>query len=206
MAKGDKFYFENFMQCTAYSKKAADYLVECLENYAPDKIDDMLVEMHKIEHSADVNRHQMNDALAKAFVTPIDREDLDLLSHELDSVTDRIEDILQKLYINNITEIEPFAIEFAKKIVESCECLCNIMAEFENFKKSKKIHELIVKLNDVEEECDRLYLTAARELMKKPQDALTALSWREILDCLEACADDCEEVSESIASVIMKNT
>ena len=206
MAKGDKFYFENFIQCTAYSKQAADYLVQCLENFDPDNIDDMLVKMHEIEHSADITRHQMNDALAKAFVTPIDREDLDLLSHELDSVTDGIEDILQKLYINNIAEIEPFAIKFAKKIVESCECLCDIMAEFENFKKSKKLHELIVKLNDVEEECDRLYLKAARQLMKEPKDVLTALSWREIFDRFEYCADACEEVSESIASVIMKNT
>ena len=146
------------------------------------------------------------NAIAKAFVTPIDREDLDLLSHELDSVTDGIEDILQKIYINNITEIEPAAIEFAKKIVLSCECLCEIMEEFENFKKSKKLHDLIVKLNDVEEECDKLYLAAARQLMKNPKDTLTALSWREIFDSLESCVDDCEEVSESIASVIMKNT
>ena len=35
MAKSDKFYFENFLQCTKLSKKAADYLVDCLENYNP---------------------------------------------------------------------------------------------------------------------------------------------------------------------------
>ena len=36
MAKGDKFYFENFEASAALSKKAATYLVECLENYDPD--------------------------------------------------------------------------------------------------------------------------------------------------------------------------
>ena len=102
MAKGDKFYFENFAQCAALSKKAADYLVKCLENYNPDKIEKMLDEMHEIEHSADLKRHEMGDALAKAFVTPVDREDLDMLSHNLDNVTDKIEDVVQNLYINNI--------------------------------------------------------------------------------------------------------
>ena len=33
MAKGDKFYFENFVSNAELSKKAASYLVECLENY-----------------------------------------------------------------------------------------------------------------------------------------------------------------------------
>ena len=105
MAKGDKFYFENFCQCAALSKKAADYLVNCLENYDPDKIETMLAEMHDIEHSADIKRHEMGDALAKAFVTPVDREDLDMLSHNLDNVTDKIEDVVQRLYVNNITKI-----------------------------------------------------------------------------------------------------
>lgn len=206
MAKGDKFYFENFSQCTALSKEAANYLVNCLENYNPDNIEKMVSEIHEIEHSADFKRHAMGDALAKAFVTPVDREDLDLLSHKLDNVTDKIEDIVQKLYINDIKTINPDAIKFAKNIVRSCEILCEIMAEFENFKKSKKLQALIIKLNDVEEECDKLYLTSMRDLMKNPQDVLATISWREIFDCFESCSDACEDVSECIGSVIMKNT
>ena len=54
MAKGDKFYFENFEASAALSKKAATYLVECLENYDPDKMEEMLAKMHEIEHSADL--------------------------------------------------------------------------------------------------------------------------------------------------------
>ncbi len=206
MAKSDKFYFENFCQSTAFSKKAADYLVNCLENYNPDEIERMLAEIHEIEHSADLKRHEMGDALAKAFVTPVDREDLDLLSHDLDDVTDKIEDIVQKLYIYNITSINPSAIIFAKKIVTACEYLGQIMEEFENFKKSKKIHTLIIQLNDIEEECDKIYLSSVRELMKNPADVLVTISWREIFDCFEACIDACENVSECVGSVMMKNT
>lgn len=206
MAKGDKFYYENFAECTALSKKAAIYLVKCLENYDADNIQQMLEEMHEIEHSADIKKHEMNEALAKAFVTPVDREDLDLLSHNLDDVTDQIEEVLQKFYIYNIQSIYPAAVDFARKIVKSCDLLCEIISEFENFKKSKKLHALIVELNDVEEDCDRLYLSSMRELTKGSADVLTTISWREIYDCLEGCADACEHVSECVESVIMKNT
>ena len=65
MAKGDKFYFENFAESTALSKKAASFLVECLENYDSDNIHKMLDKMHSIEHSADIKKHERNEALAR---------------------------------------------------------------------------------------------------------------------------------------------
>ena len=206
MAKGDKLYFENYIACADLAKKAAAYLVECLKNYDPDNIEKMLEEMHIYEHSADMKKHEMNEALAKAFVTPVDREDLDMLSHQLDDVTDKIEEILQMFYIYNIQTIEPSAVAFAKNIVKACGLMCELMGEFENFKKSKKIHGLIVALNDVEEECDKLYLTSMLELTRNSTDVLLTISWREIFECLEACIDACEHVSECVGSVIMKNT
>lgn len=73
------------------------------------------------------------------------------------------------LYINNIQTVEPAAVEFEKKIVKSCDLLCQLMGEFENFKRSKKIKELIVALNDVEE-CDQLYLRSMRNLSQNIMD------------------------------------
>ncbi|MBR5329835.1 MAG: DUF47 family protein [Firmicutes bacterium] len=206
MAKDDKFYFENFLERAVLAKDAANYLVECLEHYDADKIVYMLQKMHEFEHAADIQKHKMNDSLAKAFVTPIDREDLDMLSQQLDNVSDTIEEILQKFYIFNIKEIDPAAITFAKNIVKSCEMLEQMMDEFKNFKKSKTMHSLIIACNDVEEECDVLFLETIHNLTKNSTDALATISWYKIFDCFEACADACEHVSECVGSVIMKNT
>jgi len=206
MAKSDKFYFKNFLECAVLAENAANCLVECLENYDLEKINDMLEKMHTFEHNADMKKHEMNETLARAFVTPVDREDLDMLSGQLDNVCDMVEEILQKFYIYNIKHVEPVAIEFAKKLVKSCELLVKIMSEFENFKKSKIMHSLIVSCNDVEEECDQLYLTAMHNLTKSSTNVLTKISWYKIFDCFEACADACENVSDCVRSVIMKNT
>ena len=206
MAKGDKFYFENYAECATLAKKAATYLVECLENYDLNNIEKMLEQMHTYEHGADIKKHEMNEMLAKAFVTPVDREDLDMMSQQLDTVIDLLEEVLQKLYIYNIQTIEPAAIEYAKLLVKSCDLLGEIIGEFENFKKSKKLRPLIVSCNDVEEECDKLYLITMHELTKKSTDVLVTLSWYKIYDCLEACSDACEHVSECVGSIVMKNT
>ena len=141
MAKGDKFYFENFSERAVLAREAANYLVDCLENYDADQITEMLKKMHTLEHSADIKKHEMGDNLAKAFVTPIDREDLDMLSHQLDNVSDTLEEILQKFYIFNIKTIDPTAITFANNIVKSCDMIVQMMGEFKNFKKSNAVFD-----------------------------------------------------------------
>lgn len=206
MAKSDKFYFENFTECATLAKSAAEYLVECLENYDAANLEKMLEKMHSFEHSADMKKHELNAVLAKAFVTPVDREDLDMLSQQLDNVPDILEEVLQKLYIYDVKEIEPSAIEYANKLVSACDMLCSIMSELEGFKKSKKLHALIVSSNDIEEECDKLYLSSMRAATKSARDVHTIFAWYKIYDCLEACADACEHVSECVGSIIMKNT
>lgn len=206
MAKGDQFFFENLSACAALSESAAQYLASCMQAYNPEGMQDMLAKMHDIEHSADRKKHEMNAALAKAFVTPVDREDLDMLSQQIDDVTDMIEEILQKFYIYDVRAIRPVAVTFAQALVRACSLLHTIMEEFEHFKKSTKLRELIIQLNDVEEECDKLHLASMRELMNQPEDMLLVMSWREILDSFEACADACEDAGECVSTVIMKNT
>ncbi len=206
MAKGDKFYFDNFLQSTACSKQAAAYLVECLENYDHEQIDSKLRAMHTFEHRADDIKHEMSAALAKAFVTPVDREDLDMLSRELDDVTDILEEILQRFYMYDIRTVHAGAIAFAKNLVRSCDLLGDIMQEFENFKRSKKIREMVIELNSVEEECDKLFLDSMRELTVRSTDVLETASWRKIYECFEACSDACEHVVECVSAVIIKNT
>ena len=47
----------------------------------------------------------MGDQLAKAFITPIEREDIIELSHCIDNITDKIEDVFLRLYTNNIRKM-----------------------------------------------------------------------------------------------------
>jgi len=206
MAKGDRVYFENLIECTGLARKAAAYLVECLENYDQSRLEIMLEKMHGFEHNADIKKHEMNEMLAKAFVTPVDREDLDILSHQIDNVLDILEEVLQNLYIYNINTIEAPAVEYAKKLVKACDLLGEIMIELENFKKSKRIYSLIIECNDVEEECDKLYLSTMHNATRNSSDLLTTISWYSIYACFESCADACEHVSECVRSIIMKNT
>lgn len=205
-SKSDRFYFENLVEAADCSCRAADYLVECLSGYEPAALTDMLTHMHTIEHEGDSKRHDMSAALAKAFVTPIDREDIAMLSHNIDDVTDKIEEILQCFYMNRIISVPNDAIEFARNLARCCQLMKEMMIEFVNFKKPTKLRSMIIDLSHAEEECDKLYLLARMNIREHCSDPLDILSWREIYNCLEDCADACEHVGDCVETVIMKNT
>ena len=109
--KNDAFYFEAFCASADYSYQAAQLLSKIMHNFDPDRLEEAIDEMHAIEQAADERRHEVLDALVTAFVTPIEREDIAELSEYLDTVTDRIEGVVHRLYFDNITEIRPDALE-----------------------------------------------------------------------------------------------
>ena len=206
MAKTDRMYFENLVSAAESSCAAARYLVECLSNYQREKLPEMLTQMHKLEHAGDTKKHEMSSALAKAFVTPVDREDLALISQNIDDVTDSIEEVLQAFYMYRIETVVPEAVEFAQRIEECCALMKEMLVEFVNFKKPQKLHSMIIDLSQREEVCDKLYIDATMLLPERCENVLDIISWREIYNRLENCADTCEHVGDCVDMVVMKNS
>lgn len=206
MAKSDRVYFENLIAAADCSCKAAEYLVSCLDNYDPNNLKSMLDSMHEWEHAGDTKKHEMSSALAKAFVTPVDREDLDMVSQNIDEVTDTIEEVLQLFYMYRIQTVLPQAITFAHKITESCNLMKEMLCEFINFKRPAKLHDMIIEVNHKEEECDVLYMESIMALNDQCSDPLDVISWRDIYNRMEECIDGCEHVGDCVDLVVMKNS
>ena len=204
--KSDSYYFQNFIECVECGCQAAKMLEDNLNHFDTGLLQDKLDELHRIEHDADKKKHEMMAVLVKAFITPIEREDIILLSQSIDEVTDKIEDVLIRIYINNVQQIRPEALAFIKVIIRRCEALKEVMEEFADFRKSKTLHGLIIEINALEEEGDRLFIESMRRLHAEVTDPIEIIAWREIYVYLEKCCDACEHVADVVESVIMKNT
>ena len=176
------------------------------ELYDKDKIEERLKVMHDFEHTADGKRHDLTSALSKSFITPLEREDLEQLSSNLDEVADNIEAVIQRFYIDEPQVVTEESIEFAKKILASCDALIRLCEELPNFKKPAKLSKIIVEINDLEEECDEIYLKALKSIRKNEKDVLSVLAWSEIYEYLEKCVDSCENIGDIVSSIVMKNS
>ena len=199
-------YFEALVSFTDYSCEAADLLHSILSNYDTTKLEEQIKQMHDIEHSADIAKHKMMSNLVREFITPIEREDITAIAQEIDTVTDTIEDVAMNLYMYNIQTIRTEALEFSETIVSCCKALKITMEDFHNYKKSKNIIENIIRINNLEEVGDEIYTRAIRNLHTTCTDPVEIMSWSKNFDYMEKCCDACEDVSDVVESIIMKNS
>ena len=198
-------YFKMFIKMTEYSCAAARNLNQTLSEFDVEKLPELMEYLHQIEHTGDEEKHSMMRKLVKEFITPIGREDIVSLGHEIDNVTDAIEDVLLRVYMFNIQAIRPEAVEFARVIVQCCDEMKIIMEEFQNYKKSDKIYSSVVEMNRLEEVGDALYMRAMRNLYTSGADAVELMAWTEVYNRLERCCDACENVANVVEGVMMKN-
>jgi len=205
MARKDN-YFNTFVKLVEFSCKSARLLIEVMTDYQPEKLEERMREMHEIEHSADLEKHLMIERLAREFITPIEREDIMELADQIDNVTDSIEDVLMRLYMFNITVIRKDALDAAIIIEQACEALKKALEEFSNFRKSKTLHKHIVEVNRLEEVGDKIYTEATRRLYVSEMNPVAVSAWTHVFHILEKACDSCEDVSDVIESVMMKNS
>lgn len=207
MAKKQKFdYFDAFQQQTKVALAEVDLLIEAVENFtSADALPDIIERAHEIEHQGDVLNHQVFQNVATEFLPPIDREDIITLAQTLDTIIDYMEDVIQAFYMYDVHSMRPEALEFARVIKKSCQALDRAMEDFRNFKRSKDFKQLIVDVNSYEEEGDRLYMQAIRNLHVNEKDKpMRVMVWSKIFDRMEKCCDACEHVADTMATVLLK--
>ena len=204
--KSDNYYFENFIDCVECGCQAAKMLEENLANFDVKQLSDNLSKLHQIEHDADKKKHEMMAVLVKAFITPIEREDIILLSQNIDEVTDKIEDVMLRLYYNNIQSIRPDSLELVSIVVKSCDMVKLMLKEFASFRHSKSLRDHIIAINTLEEQADQVFVTSMRELHTTCTDPVEIICWREVYFYLEKCTDACEHVADVVEQIVMKNS
>ena len=199
-------YFQSFIDYADCALRAAEYLNETILNFDPETLPARMDALHSIEHFADDINHKTLDHLAKEFLPPIDREDLALLSHELDDVVDAIDDIMRRMCMYNVTKPRPEVVNLCELLVRCCTAVKKLTHEFKHFKKSASIKDCLVQINSLEAEGDTLHFAAVSKLFSVPENPLDVIIWRDIFDGFESCYDDCENVAEVIESVVLNNS
>lgn len=198
-------YYDGFVRMSKKSAQCAMYLNNELKNFSSSNLDKKIEEIHVIEHESDEIKHEIMENLVKEFLPPIEREDITNLTHYLDNVTDNIEEVLRNIYIFGVEEITEDAITLSELIIKCVDSMNECVNEIHNFKKSKKLKNMVIAVNTIEEEGDELYLSVMKKLYLN-DDAKYIMKWSKIYDVMEKCLDSCENVAGEIETIILKNS
>ena len=158
-----------------------------------------------IEHKADDVVRKMEDALARTFVTPLDREDLHKLSGELDDVVDLTNLAARAAVLYGVSRpTEPM-----QKLIDTLVSCTSVLKIALPKLRTHAYADLLDdgrKLRSLEKEADAVFRAAVSQLFKDPAvDAKVLLREKEVLEDLENAVDHCDDVAGTLANIAVKH-
>jgi uncharacterized protein len=158
-----------------------------------------------LEHDGDRIAHEMEEALAKTFVTPIDREDLHKLCTELDDILDLANGAIRSAALYGLERPTEPMTKLMDLLVE-CTAVLKRAVPLLRKRAYTEITEATRALRRLEKDGDTIYRGAVSDLFHAPDvDAKTLLRQKQVLEDLENAVDACEELGESLGTLAVKH-
>jgi uncharacterized protein len=199
----DREFFRLFSEFSATLEKAAGRLVEMFDGFERAKAKKIAREIVELEHHGDKIVHDIVQRLNKAFITPLDREDIYDLATTLDEIMDNIEATADMMIIYRIEQPLSHAAEQAALLAEATKVLHGAIDKLE---KRKGVREDCIEINRLENDGDRIVRDAIAELFDGDMKCTDIIKWKDIYETLEKAIDECEHVANTLETVILKNT
>ena len=164
-----------------------------------------VAEITELEHTGDTITHRIIAQLHRTFVTPFDREDIALLAHTMDDVTDLIHAAADAMLIYKIDSPSQRVKELTDIIVQATVEVEKAVRGLRRRSELKKILEQCVEINRLENMADRVFRAAMAELFDDTVDMAQVIKWREIYEHMEGATDRCEDVANVLEGVALKH-
>ncbi len=170
--------FSNFEQ---YSKQASD-----------------------IEHLGDDKTHEIITKLNTSFITPIDREDIYLLAHQLDDIIDLVENVIHNVELYGVNK-KFFGLEaFAPIMLKAGEEMGKMLAVMEKLKHTAELVEVKIRIHNLEDEADQIFAKAISQLFSTETNPITVIKTKDLLENLEQVMDKFQNVCNIIEGIVVK--
>lgn len=197
----DKVFFVLFEKVAESLTKMSKEFHEGLMDFDIND-DTMLKDMSDYEHQLDDLTHEIYVQLGENFITPFDREDINLLTSALDDIADFMYASAKYIYLYK-TPLDSAYTEFTLLIHKSCVEIENAIRNLKDFKNPKEVKESCIKINSYENIADDILSQATVKLFET-NDAINIIKIKSVLEYLENVTDKAEDVANIMESIVIK--
>ncbi len=139
--------------------------------------------------------------LNMTFITPLDREDIHMLTISVDKSHDFLNSVAQKIEIYKIKKAPKNVLKFAEIIVDISLELKKLISAL----KTKKDIEINIKrIHALENEADHLFHTSLAELFSDEKQTVDIVKFKDIYQNLEDVVNSVESVAKMIRGIVVK--
>lgn len=200
--KEDKFH-KMISEAATIVEEGANILRRSLDDL--ENIQVSATKIESLEHRADKLVIKVTQELNKAFITPIDREDIYSIVMGLEKIIDSINSAIHRFVMFDIKKATLAALKMSDLIVEASAEIVVLMEELKLIGKKNNIKEKVIKINELEREGDITFRKIVGELFRNEINPIEIIKWKEVYQILENIMDDCERVANTVEGIVMKN-
>lgn len=201
----DHSFFPLFENDAQNLVKAAVLLKSLMDSKTDEDHERIYNEIKEVEHAGDEITAKTYFQLNKSFITPFDREDIHELTATIDDVVDTINGISRRVILYKPIELLPVYKQMAELIYQASKELETSILYLRDAPANKeKIMKSCDNVNKIEHEADELYFVGIAELFEKEKDTKELMKNNKILELLERCVDEAEDVTDTIKTILIK--
>lgn len=201
----DHSFFPLFEHGAENLTKAAELLKILMDSSEASHHERINKEIKDIEHIGDEITDKTYEQLNKSFITPFDREDIHELAAHVDDVVDSINGISRRMCLYRPKHLMPVYKDMAEMVylgAKEIETAIHCLKDPVKFK--EQITKACENVTDIEHKADELYFVGVSELFEKEENTKELLKNNKILEILERCVDEEEDVTDTIKAILIK--
>jgi predicted phosphate transport protein (TIGR00153 family) len=196
----DREFFLLFEEAGANIARTAQLLDRLMTQWPDDE--GLAGEIRACEHEGDRITHDIIHRLNATSVTPIDREDIYALATQLDDIVDFSEEVADYLGLYRIEAPTTHAQEMTRILAAACKKVAEALGDLED---RRNLNRHVVEINSLEDEGDRVVREAVSALFAVGIDPTVIIRWKDLYERLENAIDACEDASNVIQGISVKN-
>jgi predicted phosphate transport protein (TIGR00153 family) len=203
-------FFEMFNQHAERIVEAAQAFSKMVANYSDiEKREAFNREVDHAERAADRITHEVNRALHKTFITPIDREQIHKLINTMDDVADLIQDSAETMALYDVRHMTEDIVRLTDLSVKCCERLQDAVALIEKVSDAATAEAALKtceEIDKLESDADRVMRSAMSRLFREEPDVREVIKLKAVYELLETIPDKCEDVANLIEGIVLENS
>ena len=200
--KDDKFFtlMEGSAEESRHSIRSMIQLMKCAEGK---RSLDAFIESRRKDKQL---TKELTEHLCKSFVTPLEREDIEALSHSLYKIPKTAEKFGERLLL---APQQVRGLEMTKQLgmlEKAADILVLMVKELRKGVDIEKVQAQNEQLQVIEGEADHLMLESLRELYNGDHSVLHVIVHKDLFELLEKVFDRCRDVGNIVFQIVLKHS
>ena len=202
----DERFFDLLENSADQCKSGAEHLTKLLQALGHGATETILSDIAQCRRKHKRIASEISEALVNAFMTPLDREDIEALSASLYRISKTMEKAGERLTICPAgARLDTVSNEVAN-IEHACGAVQTLVRALRRGANIEKIRESYQRVQALEGDGDKRLLDHLRELYRSEQDARLLIYWKDLYDLLEKALDRCRDVGNEVFHIVLKNS